>query len=374
MKNLVILGSTGSIGRQTLDVVRVLPGRFRVIGLAAGRNRRLLASQVAEFKPRLAGADVAFEAPAGVKSATLEEMASDQRADIVVVATAGKAGLAPTLAALRAGKTVALANKEALVMAGEIVMAEAKKHRASIHPVDSEHSAVWQCLAGEKTPAKRITLTASGGPFYRWPYSRIASVEASDALKHPTWKMGRKVTVDSATLMNKGLEVIEAHRLFKMPYEDIGVVVHRQSVVHAMVEFADGTIKAQMAPPDMRLPIQYALTYPERLANSDLPSLDFTRGLSLEFEPPDMKKFPCLGLALDAARRGGTCLAVLCAADEVAVDWFLKGRIRFTDIPEVVNRTLDKHRSKSRPSIEEIMAADTWARAAAAEALKEVSR
>jgi 1-deoxy-D-xylulose-5-phosphate reductoisomerase len=186
--------------------------------------------------------------------------------------------------------------------------------------------------------------------------------------------MGRKVTVDSATLMNKGLEVIEAHWLFKMPYEDIGVVVHRQSVVHAMVEFADGTIKAQMAPPDMRLPIQYALTYPERLANSDLPSLDFTRGLSLEFEPPDMKKFPCLGLALNAARRGGTCPAVLCAADEVAVDWFLKGRIRFTDIPVVVNRTLDKHRGKSRPSIEEIMAADTWARAAAAEALKEVSR
>ncbi|MCX8126071.1 MAG: 1-deoxy-D-xylulose-5-phosphate reductoisomerase, partial [Dehalococcoidia bacterium] len=246
VKRLVILGSTGSIGRQTLEVVRTFPDRFQVIGLAAGRNRRLLTSQVNEFKPKLVSSFSTVGLPPGVRVVSMEEMATAIEADLVVVATSGKAGLVPTLAAVRAGKTIALANKEALVMAGEIVMAEAKKYRATVRPVDSEHSAVWQCLAGEKSRPRRLVLTASGGPFYHLPASRLASVTPRQALRHPTWKMGRKVTVDSATLMNKGLEVIEAHWLFGVPVPDITVLIHPQSIVHALVEFADGSVKAQM--------------------------------------------------------------------------------------------------------------------------------
>jgi len=374
MKNLVILGSTGSIGRQTLDVVRAFPDRFRILGLAAGNNRRLLARQIAEFRPVLVSSFSSIELPRGTRSASLEEMAADARADLVVVATAGKAGLYPTLTALKAGKDVALANKEALVMAGEMVMAEAKKHRVAIRPVDSEHSAVWQCLNGEKSRPKRLTLTASGGPFYRYSASRLAAVTPQQALKHPTWKMGRKVTIDSATLMNKGLEVIEAHWLFGMPAEDIGVVVHPQSIVHALVEFADGSVKAQMAVPDMRLPIQYALTYPERLPNAALPALDLASIGTLSFEPPDLERFPCLKLALSATLAGGTHPAVLCAADEVAVDWFLKGRIAFTDISSVVYSVLKQHEGVAHPSLEEILATDEWARQVAVQAVKEACR
>lgn len=374
MKNLVVLGSTGSIGRQTLDVVRTFPDRFRVVGLAAGNNRRLLAKQVAEFRPRLVSSLSSVELPRGTRAVSLEEMTTDDRADLVVVATAGKAGLIPTLSALKAGKTVALANKEALVMAGELVMAEARKHRMSIRPVDSEHSAVWQCLNGEKSQPKRLTLTASGGPFYRYPASRLAMVTPQQALKHPTWKMGRKVTIDSATLMNKGLEVIEAHCLFGIPVEDIGVVIHPQSIIHALIEFADGSVKAQMAMPDMRLPIQYALTYPERLTNAALPALDLVSIGSLSFEPPDIDRFPCLKLALNAARAGGTHPTALCAADDVAVDWFLKGRIGFTDIPAVVYNVLKHHEGVAHPSLEEILAADEWARQVATQTAKETCR
>jgi len=374
MKNLVILGSTGSIGRQTLDVVRTFPDSFRVIGLAAGRNRRLLAKQVAEFRPELVSSLTKFEPPRGTRMVALEEIAADDRAELVVVATAGKAGLTPTLAALRAGKTVALANKEALVMAGELIMAEARKHRASIRPVDSEHSAVWQCLTGEKNRVKRLFLTASGGPFYRYPASRLAKVTPQQALKHPTWKMGKKVTIDSATLMNKGLEVIEAHWLFGISVENIGVTVHPQSIIHALVEFADGSVKAQMAMPDMRLPIQYALTYPRRLPNATLPGLDLTRTGSLTFESPDFDRFPCLRLALSAARAGGTHPAVLCAADEVAVDWFLKGRIGFTAIPAVVYDVLEQHEGVAHPDLDQIFAADEWARQVAAQAARRVCR
>jgi len=374
MKNLVILGSTGSIGRQTLDVVRAFPDRFRVVGLAAGNNQRLLARQVAEFRPKLVSSLSRVEPLRGTRVVSLEEMAADDRADLVVVATAGKAGLNPTLAALKAGKTVALANKEALVMAGELVMAEAKKHHASIRPVDSEHSAVWQCLNGEKSRPRRLTLTASGGPFYRYPASRLAAVTPRQALKHPTWKMGRKVTIDSATLMNKGLEVIEAHWLFGIPVEDIGVVIHPQSIIHALIEFADGSVKAQMAMPDMRLPIQYALTCPVRLSNAALPGLDLTRTGSLTFELPDFDRFPCLKLALSAARAGGTHPTALCAADEVAVDWFLKGRIKFTDIPSVVYNVLEQHEGVVHPCLDEILATDQWARQVTAQAAKEACR
>lgn len=374
MKNLVILGSTGSIGQQTLEVVRAFPDRFRVLGLAAGNNRRLLSRQIADFRPELVSSQSTGELPRGPRKVSMEEMAADARADIVMVATAGKAGLLPTLAALRAGRTVALANKEALVMAGRLVTTTARKHRASVRPVDSEHSAVWQCLAGERGGVKRLTLTASGGPFYRYPASRMATVTPDEALRHPTWKMGHKVTIDSATLMNKGLEVIEAHWLFDIPLEKIEVVVHPQSIVHALVEFADGSVKAQMAMPDMRLPIQYALTYPERLANATLPGLDLVRAGPLTFETPDFERFPCLKLALNAARAGGTYTTVLCAADEVAVGLFLKGRIGFTDIPAVVDSVLGQHHGTASPDMEEILAADRWARQAATRTAKELHR
>ena len=370
VKRVAVLGSTGSIGRQTLDVIRAMPQRFRVVGLAAGKNMDLLAGQVKEFEPEFIGRppekdDIErLKRVAGIKYdlLPLDEIAAIPNVDIVVIATSGQAGLAPTLAASRAGKNIALANKESLVSAGEIITSEARKSGARILPVDSEHSAIWQCLGGESQEAARIILTASGGPFRQFSFEQLAEVTVAQALRHPSWRMGKKVTIDSATLMNKGLEIIEAHWLFSMPYDRIDVLVHPQSIIHSMVEFIDGSIKAQLSYPDMRLPIQYALSYPERLANPQLPRLDWALVKNLDFELPDYDRFPCLQLAIEAGKQGGTYPAVLCAADEVAVELFLAGRIRFTDIAGLIERTLEQHQLVAKPSLEEIEAADAWGR------------
>jgi len=370
VKRVAVLGSTGSVGRQTLDVIRAMPQRFQVVGLAAGKNMELLAEQIAKFRPEFIGcppepADVErLKQLVDIKQRLqpLEEIAASAEVDIAVMATSGNAGLRPVLAALRAGRNIALANKESLVSAGKMLTREAKKSGARILPVDSEHSAIWQCLGGEHQAAARIILTASGGPFRRFSLEQLAEVTVAQALRHPSWQMGQKVTIDSATLMNKGLEVIEAHWLFTMPYDRIDVLVHPQSIIHSMVEFIDGSVKAQLSYPDMRLPIQYALSYPERLPNPGLPRLDWSQVKSLELELPDYEKFPCLRLAIEAGRKGGTYPAVLCAADEVAVGLFRDGRLRFVDIARAIERTLEQHQPVSEPGLKEIEAADTWAR------------
>jgi 1-deoxy-D-xylulose-5-phosphate reductoisomerase len=364
VKQVAVLGSTGSIGRQTLEVISVFPHRFRIIGLAAGKNTALLAEQIKEFQPRFVYYQdkKARLAKAEYEFLSLEEIASHPQVDMVVMATSGKWGLKPTLAAAKAGKKIALANKESLVMAGEIITTEAKLNGAQIMPVDSEHSAIWQCLEGETRKAARIILTASGGPFLHYSSAQLDEVTPEQALRHPSWRMGRKVTVDSATLMNKGLEVIEAHWLFDMPFDNIKVLIHPQSIVHSMVEFIDGSVKAQLSYPDMRLPIQYALSYPERLANPQLPRLDWENIKDLTFESPDLDTFPCLKLAIEAGKKGGTYPAALCAADEVAVELFLSGRIKFTDIARFVGQALEEHKAAAHPTLEEIMAADNWAR------------
>jgi 1-deoxy-D-xylulose-5-phosphate reductoisomerase len=367
LKRLAILGSTGSIGQQTLEVVRAFPERFQIIGLAAGQNLGRLARQVEEFKPALIYHQGQRTRSTREECELLspEDMARHPGVDTVVIATSGKAGLAPTLAAVKAGKNVALANKESLVAAGEIITREAKASGARIVPIDSEHSAIWQCLQGEK-PARgglvRIILTASGGPFRHYTPARLRRVTPAQALKHPSWQMGKKVTIDSATLMNKGLEVIEARWLFCLPIDRIMVIIHPQSIIHSMVEFVDGAVKAQLSYPDMRLPIQYALSYPERLPNPALPRLDWSQIKELTFEPPDFDNFPCLKVAIEAGRQGGTYPAVLCAADEVAVELFLAQRIKFTDIARLVELALNEHKSITHPSLEEILAADAWAR------------
>jgi len=369
MIRLAILGSTGSIGRQTLEVVRDLRHRFRVLALAAGHNVTLLEEQAKEFSPQLLWADreadylyqKAARGTIPAKWATMEEMTAHPSVDIVVVATAGKAGLLPTLAAVRAGKVVALANKEVLVMAGHLVVAEARRYGAEVRPVDSEHSAIWQCLWGEERKnIARIILT--GGPLRDRPLDEMERVTPEQALRHPTWEMGHKITVDSATLLNKGLEAIEAHWLFGVPFDKIEVLLHRESIVHSLVEFCDGSIKAQLGMPDMRLPIQCALTYPERLPMDRVKRLDLARVGSLGFSQPDLKRFPCLALTLEAGRRGGTFPAVLAAADEVAVEHFLGGHIGFLDIAKVIEASLSAHQGSSQPDLEEVLAADAWAR------------
>ena len=365
VKRLAVLGSTGSIGQQTLDVVRALPEHFRVVGLAAGKNIDLLAEQVGEFRPQVVScalADRSWLTGTGCEFVLPEDIARHPDVDIVVIATSGNAGLSPTLAAIKAGKNIALANKEALVAAGEIITAEAKRSGARILPVDSEHSAIWQCLNGEQQEARRIILTASGGPFRDYSMAQMKRVTVEQALKHPSWQMGRKVTIDSATLMNKGLEVIEAHWLFNMPIDDIRVLIHPQSIIHSMVEFVDGSVKAQLSYPDMRLPIQYALSYPDRIANPRLPRLDWSNLSRLTFEQPAPDRFPCLRLAIEAGKKGGTCPAVLSAADEVAVELFLSQRIRFVDMAHLIERVLEQHQGVSHPGLEEVMAADAWAR------------
>lgn len=381
MKNLAILGSTGSIGTQTLDVVRDLPEMFRVAVLAANTSDKKLEAQIEEFRPELAVlADEAAAArlKARYKGATkilggedgLVAAAVFPAVDMVVTSLMGFAGLAPTLAAIRAGKNIALANKETLVAAGELVRREASAHGAAILPVDSEHSALFQCLQGEKREAvESLILTASGGPFRGRRKESLAGVSIGDCLKHPTWSMGRKITVDSATLVNKGLEVIEAHWLYDMPYDKIKVVVHPQSIVHSMVAFQDGAVMAQLGVPDMRLPIQYALTYPERMA-STLARLDFARLGALTFEEPDTKTFRGLAIAIEAGRAGGTAPCVMNAANEIAVAAFLDGSIGFLDIYDIIEQTLSARSVRPAESFEILREEDAWARAYAARLLQ----
>ncbi|MBX6342639.1 MAG: 1-deoxy-D-xylulose-5-phosphate reductoisomerase, partial [Thermomicrobiaceae bacterium] len=348
---LAILGSTGSIGRQTLSIVEEHPDRFEVVALAAGKNVDLLREQVARFRPRLVsvGDEPAEALAPGTEivsgQAGLEAVATHPDADVVVVATSGHAAIRPTLQAIRAGKVIALANKEAIVCAGEIMTAEARHHGAEIRPVDSEHSAIWQCLSVQHQPGDvaKVTLTASGGPLLHATEAELERVTVEQALSHPTWRMGSKVTIDSATLMNKGLEVIEAHWLFDLPYRAIDVVIHPQSIVHSLVSFQDGSVIAQLGVHDMRLPIQYALTYPERLCSPQR-HLDLASLGTLQFLPPDTRRFPALRLAREAGEAGSTYPTVLSAADDVAVEAFLSGRLRFSEIVPVVRWVVERHR------------------------------
>ncbi len=369
-KRLVILGSTGSIGQQTLDVVRSLRERFEVIGLAAGRNSSLLLEQAREFKPKLIcceepGSRAALESACGpgVCWSTLEEQAAHPDADLVVVGTVGKAGLGATLAALGAGKAVAIANKEVLVMAGALVTRAAARGKGQLLPVDSEHSAIWQCLWGERhSSIARVILTASGGAFRDYTAEQLARVTPADALNHPTWQMGQKITVDSATLLNKGFEAIETRWLFDVPLEQIEIVLHRESIIHSLVEFRDGSVKAQLGEPDMRLPIRVALCYPDRLPGASLAPLDLARTGELHFAPADFRKFPALAVALKAGRHGGTYPAALAAADEVAVGHFLAGHLGFTEIAHLLEDALSEHRSAPDTELGAILEADAWAR------------
>jgi 1-deoxy-D-xylulose-5-phosphate reductoisomerase len=372
IRKLAILGSTGSIGRQVLDIVQNFPDKFKIIGLASGQNTDLLCSQINQFHPRLAFSNRRLDFPEGTKSCSMEEMAGHPEVDVVVIATSGKIGLLPTLTAIRAGKKVALANKEVLVMAGAIVTTEAQLHAIQILPLDSEHSAIYQCLKGENNAVKRLILTASGGPLFNRPPATVENITVDEALKHPTWKMGKKVTIDSATLMNKGLEAIEASWLFSVPLNKIDIVIHRQSIIHSLVEFLDGSLKAQLSMPDMRFAIQYALSYPERLANDRLPLIDLPTLKSLTFEKVNYSIFPCLKMALDAGTKGGTYPAVLCAADEIAVDLFLNRRIDFGHIAEIVDKVLGLHQNTANPSLDEIFWADEWARHTTLEILSRV--
>jgi len=377
MKRLAVVGSTGSIGQNTLRVVQHLSDRFSIFALAANSAVGRLAEQAAAFHPAVVAITDArrvdefrdrcreqrISIPEVVTGEDgLRQIASASEVDIVVSAAVGAAGLQPTYSAVAAGKTVALANKEAMVVAGELLRKTAEKTRSQIIPVDSEHSAVDQCLrSGRRNEVRRLILTASGGPFRETPVEAFAKVSPEEALKHPVWQMGKRITVDSATLMNKGLEVIEARWLFDIPADKIDIMVHPQSVVHSMVEFVDASVVAQLGTADMRQPIQYALTYPERLASA-VPCLDWTMVSRLDFFPPDRNKFPCISLAYDAIEMGGTAPAVLNAADEVAVEAFLERRIAFSDIPKVIGATLEAHRVEPADSLQAIVSADKWAR------------
>ena len=374
-ETLSLLGSTGSIGRQTLDVCR--EQGIRVAALAAGRSVDLLEAQAREFSPRLAvlyDMDAALELANRLKGLDIEvaygleglrRAASLPESGTVVTAMVGMAGLRPTLAAIEAGKRIALANKETLVCAGELVMRAAQEYGADILPVDSEHSAIFQCLQGcrDRGEVKRLILTCSGGPFYGLSREEVASKTRAEALRHPNWTMGEKITIDCATLMNKGLEFIEAMRLFCVTPDQVDVVIHRQSIIHSMVEFRDGAVIAQLGTPDMRLPIRYALTYPRRAASA-LPALDLLSCPPLTFAPPDLQAFPCLKLAMDCARTGGTSCAVLNGANEAAVALFRREEIAFGRIPELVENALNSIPVKSNPSLEDILEADRRAREA----------
>ena len=375
MKRLSILGSTGSIGKNTLAIVERFPGRFTVKALAAKQSVESLADQIGRFRPELAvvhSPEIARElerllgAGTGVEvlygDAGYAAAAAHADVDLVVAAMVGAAGLAPTLAAIEAGKDIALANKETLVMAGARVMGAAADHEVRIFPVDSEHSAIFQCLAGNREKdVDRILLTGSGGPFRTLAKDRFADITLADALRHPNWRMGPKITIDSSTLMNKGLEVIEAKWLFDMPADRIEVLIHPQSIVHSMVAFRDGSVLAQLGVPDMKTAIAYALSCPGRLP-LDQPIPDFSAIGHLDFEPPDTERFPCLKLAFEACRRGGTLPAVLNAANEVAVGAFLDGRIAFVEIPEVIGLAMGGHHTVDDPTLADIRSADRWAR------------
>ena len=386
MKRLAILGCTGSIGQSAIDVVRAHPTRLCVVALAGGENVDRLAGQVEDHRPDVvamrtgeAAARLRSLCP-GVRVETGESgllaVATHPDADIVICASSGTAALDAVLAAIEAGKTIALANKEVLVMAGELVMAAARRRGVAILPVDSEHNAIHQCLHGRRPEeVRRLILTASGGPFRGWSADALDAVDPGRALQHPTWQMGRKITIDSATLMNKGLEVIEARWLFDVEADRIDVLVHPQSIVHSMVELNDGSVIAQLGVTDMRLPIQYACSYPERW-DAALPSLDLVRAGRLDFCAPDHDRFPCLGLAYRALRAGGTMPTVLNAANEVAVEAFLAEKLGFTGIPQVIARTLDEHEPETLTSLETLRRADLWARDRAALAISglELSR
>ena len=374
MNYVSILGSTGSIGRQSLDVISRMPD-VRVVALTAGTNWELMAQQCRQFRPKLAvmadlasmeqlasqiqdlDTEVAYGEAGLILAATMEE------AQCVITAVVGMLGLKPTLAAIRAGKRIGLANKETLVCAGELVMAEAAKYGAEIVPVDSEHSAIFQCLMGSHSPAevKKIILTCSGGPFFGYDREKLAAVTKSDALKHPNWKMGAKITIDCATLMNKGLEVIEAMHLYHLPVEQVDVVIHRQSIIHSMVEFVDGAVMAQMGTPDMRLPIQLALTYPQRTA-CPVDALDLLTCGALTFHKPDTQAFPCLALAMECAKRGGNACAAMNGANEEAVALYLQDQIGFYDIYRLVAGAVEAVPFIQQPDLEQILQTDRLAR------------
>lgn len=378
MKPISILGSTGSIGTQTLDIVRQYPNSFRVVGLAAGCNLELLLAQVREFRPEIvalqdasrrieleeaiASLDYSPQIVTGEEGVV--EVARYGTAKVVVTGIVGCAGLLPTLAAISAGKDIALANKETLIAGAPVVLPLVEKHGVELLPADSEHSAIFQCLQGvPKGGLRRIVLTASGGAFRDLPVDHLASVTVRDALKHPNWTMGQKITIDSASLMNKGLEVIEAHYLFGIDYDAIDIVIHPQSIIHSLIELQDTSVLAQLGWPDMRLPLLYALSYPDRLA-TDWQSLDLVKAGDLTFREPDRQKYPCMQLAYAAGREGGAMPAVLNAANEQAVALFLDERISFLDIPRLIETTCDRFTAHNhpKPSLEDILEADRWAR------------
>ena len=367
VKGLALLGSTGSIGTQTLDVVRSFPDALSVVGLAARRSLALLESQVREFKPRLVAcegtpSEKAFLASSGCSECSLDEMVRDPDVDLVVTATVGDVALGPTFAAIDAGKDIALANKESIVMAGEMLMRRARERGVKVLPLDSEPNAIWQAMAGERDGVSKLIITASGGAFRDSDPKDLAGVTPEQALEHPTWKMGPKITIDSATLMNKAFEVIEAHYMFGVPWEDIEVVIHPQSIIHSMVEFVDGSVKAHLSIPDMRLPIQYALLYPSRLPNDSIEKFDPVAAGELTFRPLDAGRYPCFGLALEVATRGGTWPAALIGADDAAVELFLDRRIGFLDIAHVIKAALDDHMPVHDPSADQVISAAAWAR------------
>ena len=378
MKAISLLGSTGSIGTQTLDIVAQNPDRFRIVGLAAGRNVEMLAAQIRTFRPQIAAicdpdalpslreaiADLDSQPILLGGAAGVVEVARYGDAEAVVTGIVGCAGLLPTIAAIEAGKDIALANKETLIAGGPVVLPLVQKHNVKLLPADSEHSAIFQCLQG--VPAgglRRVLLTASGGAFRDRPVEELAQVTVADALKHPNWTMGRKITIDSATLMNKGLEVIEAHFLFGADYDQIEIVIHPQSIIHSLIELQDTSVLAQLGWPDMRLPLLYALSYPDRIP-TDWKKLDLVKAGDLTFREPDHQKYPCMQLAYAAGRAGGSMPAVLNAANEQAVELFLNEQITFLDIPRLIEQVCDRHQSQNRsdPSLDDILAADHWAR------------
>jgi 1-deoxy-D-xylulose-5-phosphate reductoisomerase len=388
MKKIAILGSTGSIGRNALDVISMNPDKFRVVSLAGGRNIELLSKQIAVFNPLLAAVidqDHAARLRVLLDASCRTEVlwgqdgyrmaATVREADLVLSAMVGAAGLLPTLAAIEVGKDVALANKEAMVIAGELVMAKAAAHRVRILPVDSEHSAVFQCLEGHRqNPVKRIILTASGGPFLNMSSEDMRKAKPEQALRHPNWRMGAKITIDSASMMNKGLEIIEARWLFDIPFERIDVVIHPQSIIHSMVEYEDGSVMAQLGQPDMRIPIAYALSYPERI-NRPGSLLDIASLGTLSFSMPDRERFPSLELACRAGKLGGIMPAVMNAANEIAVEAYLKERIGFMDIPRVVEAAMNQAApTLSAPIIGDLLAADRDARERASDYIDEMVR
>lgn len=364
---IALLGSTGSVGRQTLEVIEHNPERFRIVCLAAGSNSALLEEQVRTHQPKLVVSKAALTETIKVESlpSTSESLvaaATHPEVDLVVFAMSGHGGIAATIAAIKAGKQIAVANKEAIVCAGDIIMPLARHHGVIIRPVDSEHSAIWQSMAaGRHEDVSRIIITASGGPFRHTPASDLAHVSVEQAMNHPTWNMGSKITLDSATLVNKGLEVIEAHHLFGMPYDRIDVVVHPESIIHSLVEFVDGSTIAQLNHPDMRLPIQVALTWPERTHGTAAP-LNLADIGSLTFEQPDVERFPALRLAREAGLGGLTYPTVYSAADEIAVEGFLEGRLRFTGVARLIETVLSRHSAVKVESLEDVLHADAWAR------------